>query len=268
MQLDLNRRAPHQVRHREALAEGLQRHGVLNQYRNVVACWGWRSGALHRRAGRDVLVLERGYLGDRFSYTSIGWNGLNGKATFPEYPNDGGSRFRAMGLKLERWKPRGEYALVVGQVQGDAALAGKNLGTWYLEASRQAAAVYGLPVRFRPHPLERRRIGIVRHVPGTELDTGPLEESLANAAVVITWNSNTGVDALVAGKPAVAVGEGSMTFPLAARELGGACNADREAWAHSLAWKQWTIDEIRSGDALVGVVEGLKSGRYGQDSRS
>jgi hypothetical protein len=108
-----------------------------------------------------------------------------------------------------------------------------------------------------------RRIGIVRSVPGTEQDTGPLQDALARAAVVVTWNSNTGVDALLAGKPVVALGEGAMAAPLAARELGGRCDPDREAWAHALAWKQWTLDEIRSGDALVGVVEDLRAGRYG-----
>jgi len=263
MRFDLSYRAPHHITHREAVEVGLRRHGVQGQYPNVVICWGWRTGAQHRKAGRDVLVLERGYVGDRFQYTSIGWNGLNGLATFPDYPGDGGARFRSLGVPLQPWRPSGEYVLLVGQVHGDAALRGRNLAGWYVAAAKAATAEYGLPVRFRPHPLEVRRLGVVRTVAGTQQDTGPLQDTLARAAVVVTWNSNTGVDGLLAGKPVVAAGDGAMAAPLAARELGGRCDPDREAWAHALAWKQWTLDEIRSGDALVGVVEDLRAGRYG-----
>jgi len=265
---DLSQRAPHQIAHWQAVTEGLRRHGVLDQYPGVVVCWGWRTGAVHRKRGRDVLVLERGYLGERFNWSSIGWNGLNGLATFPDYPTDFGARFRRLGVQLEPWRPAGEYVLLVGQVHGDAALQGRNLGPWYAQTAKAAAAQYGLPVRFRPHPLEVRRTGVVRRVPGTEHDAGPLVDALARAAVVVTWNSNTGVDALLAGKPVVALGDGAMASPLAARELGGQCNPDREAWAHALAWKQWTLEEIRSGEALVGVVEDLKDGRYGQGGGS
>lgn len=267
MHFDMSQRAPHQVAHRQAVVEGLRRHGVLDQYPGVVVCWGWRTGAEHRRRGRDVLVLERGYLGDRFHWTSIGWNGLNGRATFPAYPSDFGARFRRLAVPMQPWRPDGEYVLLVGQVHGDAALQGRNLTPWYVQTAKAAAAEYGLPVRFRPHPLEQRRIGMVRSVPGTEQDVGPLDEALARAAVVVTWNSNTGVDALLAGKPVVALGDGAMALPLAARELGGQCNPDREAWAHALACKQWSLEEIRSGEALVGVVEDLKDGRYGQGGR-
>jgi len=209
-------------------------------------------------------VLERGYIGDRFQYTSIGWNGLNGLAIFPDYPGDGGARFRSLGVPLQPWRPTGEYVLLVGQVHGDAALQGRNLTQWYAQTAQSAAAEYGLPVRFRPHPLEVRRLGVVRAVAGTYQDSGSLQDALARAAAVVTWNSNTGVDALLAGKPVVALGDGAMASPLAARELGGQCNPDREAWAYALAWKQWTLDEIRSGEALVGVVEDLRNGRYGQ----
>lgn len=263
MRFDLSYRAPHQVTHRAAVEEGLRRHGVLTEYPGVVICWGWRTGALHRQRGRNVLVLERGYIGDRFHWTSIGWNGLNGRATFPEYVPDGGARFRRMGVPLRPWRPTGEYVLLVGQVHGDAALRGQNLAGWYAATAKAAAAAYGLPVRFRPHPLEARRLGVVRTVSGTQQDVGLLDDALEHAAVVVTWNSNTGVDALLAGKPVVAAGDGAMAAPLAARELGGRCDPDREAWAHALAWKQWSLDEIRSGEALEGVVDDLRAGRYG-----
>lgn len=258
MQFDLSQRSPHQVIHLKALQEGLQRHGALDLGDNVIACWGWRNGRQHRARGRDVLVLERGYLGDRFAYTSIAWNGLNGRGEFPEYPDDGGTRFRALGLELKPWSG-GEYVLIAGQVPGDAALQGRDLRTWYASEAAAAAETWRLPVKFRPHPLAYRR-GPVRPVPGTEMAEGDLAQTLVGAAVVVTFNSNLGVDALLAGKSATCADSGSMIW--------GVSWACREQWAHRLAWKQWSIDEIRSGEALVGIVEAMRNGREVQGRRA
>ena len=130
--------------YRDALVVGLRRHGALSL--DAVACWGWRRGQLFKRRRKRVLVLERGYIGDRFYWTSIGLDGLNGRATFPEYPDDGGARFARMG-SLAPWNPDGSYVLLIGQVRGDAALAGRDLDPWYADTAKRAAALYGLPVR-------------------------------------------------------------------------------------------------------------------------
>lgn len=257
MQFDLNPRTPHQRQHREAVAAGFGALGFDD--RNLVVCWGWRGGRRWRASGWDVLVLERGYIGDRFKWSSVALNGLNGRATFPDYPEDGGERFRKFGVSLLPWDPSGEYVLLIGQVAGDAALQGRNLGQWYADTARQAAALYGLPVRFRQHPRERDR-RLIRKVPGTVADTGLLGEALAGAAVVVTYNSNTGVEAMLAGKPTVSFDHGSMAWPVAGHGLGEQANPDRQVWACGLAWKQWAVEEIASGDALRGIVEVLNDG--------
>lgn len=254
MYLDLNN--SWQRDYREPIMEGLRRHNALDL--DAVFCWGWRRGKMFKRRRKRVIVLERGYIGDRFYWTSIGLDGLNGRATFPDYPDDGGERFARMGA-LSCWKPEGSYVLIIGQVRGDAALAGRDLDPWYADTAKRAAALYGLPVRFRPHPESERRGGW-SPVPGCETDTGPLADALAGAAVVVTWNSNTGVDAMLAGKPAVAFDSGSMAWPVAGHALGDPANPDREKWANALAWKQWSMDEIRSGEALEGVVRELGNG--------
>lgn len=251
----------HQREAETLIRAGLKRLAATTLGTNVVVCWGWRAGRQWRRLGMDVLVLERGYLGDRFAYTSIAWNGLNNRANFPDYPPDGGARFASMGLTLAR--PRcyenGQHVLLVGQVSGDMSLGGRNLSPWYAETARDAALAYGLPVLFRPHPEEvkRKRRTIV---PGYQTDTGTLTDALAGAAVVLTWNSNTAVEALVAGVPTVCCDAGAMAWPVAGHHLGDLTRWEaREAWAHALAWKQWRAEEIASGEALVGVVDRLRA---------
>lgn len=254
------RNGGHQQSHAAALVEGLTSLGLACQRSmytsartkfETVACWGWRVGLRFREEGSRVLVMERGYLGDRFAWTSLGWNGLNGLATFPEPPDDGGERFaRHHGHLMQPWRDGGRYALLIGQVPGDAALGGKNLQPWYIEQAALAAERFKLPVMFRPHPLAGQRSPIA-HVPGTQRLDGLLSQALQDAAVVITYNSNTAVESVLAGRPTIAMSKGSMAWEVTSHAISEPlAMPDRMSWAHRLAWKQWRLDEIRNGSAL------------------
>lgn len=255
----VGRNMGHQNSHAAALAEGLTALGIESKryYSSegvrspVVACWGWRLGKRLREAGADVLVMERGYLGDRFTWTSIAWNGLNGHARFPATPDDGGERFRKyFGNLMKPWQEGGHYVLLLGQVPGDASLKGRDLRPWYAECARRAAKRFGLPVMFRPHPLAHRRGGEFM-IPDTKMQRGSLAEGLAGAAVAIGYNSNSMVESVLAGVPTICIDRGSMAFDMCSHDIDAPLvRPDRERWAHDLAWKQWSIQEIRSGAAL------------------
>lgn len=253
--------AEHHQIHAKALSEGLKLHGINVLVRNnpgisplptkFVACWGWRIGLRLRKMGGEVLVMERGYIGDRFSWTSLGWNGLNGRATF--YPKEDPNRFQEnFGALLKPWKDGGKYVLLIGQVPGDASLGGVDLSSWYEKAAREAAKAYGLPVRFRPHPMVLKR-GIRQKVRAVETMNGNLSEALDDAAVCVTFNSNTAVESVLAGVPTVATNHGTMAYEVAARTIGQICKPQRESWANKLAWCQWSIEEIKSGVAWEAI---------------
>lgn len=251
--------APHQVEHQAALVQGLRALGVeavagrhVPEDARHVACWGWHTGARLRQEGREVLVMERGYLGDRFSWSSLAWNGLNGRGRFAAAPDDGGARFRQH-FGMQAWQDRPDgYALIMGQVPGDASLQGVDLMPWYSAAADEARAAGIRPV-FRQHPQAIKRFGR-RGPAGVQRAEGTLEEALAGARQVITYNSNAGVDAVLAGVSVVADNEGSMAWPVAGRQIGVCHTPDREKWAHDLAWKQWRLQEIADGTALKGLM--------------
>lgn len=256
----ITRRVGHQHDHAHALKEGLTQLGVpcqlmmnsLQMRVRMAACWGWRMGRMIRGQGADVLVMERGYLGDRFSWTSLGWNGLNGYADFGNVPQDGGKRFEKYhGHLMKPWKTDGDYVLVIGQVPGDASLKGQNMLPWYCKTAVQAGRNFNLPVVFRPHPMAMRK-GLRMNIPSVRLHTGELSHALERAAVCVTFNSNTAVDAVLAGVPTVALDRGTMAYSICSHDLGQPLvRPDRWRWASELAWKQWSIDEIRSGDAIA-----------------
>lgn len=272
--------AEHQQRFGSLLAEGVRQHGLpvveVNRLSDVrthnVACWSWHGGsALHQR-GHNVLVLERGYLGDRFEWTSLGWNGLNGRAYAPT-PDDPSRFNQHFGHLLKPWNPAGDYVLLIGQVPHDAALGGRSLSPWYRTTARDAASLWGLPVRFRPHP-NAVRLGLSEVVPGVPTLDGELSHALAGARVVVTFNSNTGVEALLAGKPTIAFDEGSMALPAAATHLVDTPDEpdypiSRHCWAGHIAWRQWTPEELRNGTAwnTVGLPLGKTARLAGHNVR-
>jgi hypothetical protein len=196
--------------------------------------------------------MERGYLADRFSWTSLGWNGLNGRARFA-VREDGGRRFHEnFGGLLKSWKRQEGYALLIGQVIGDAALAGTNISLWYAEAAKRLREE-GYDVRFRRHPLDKRMTA-VNGVPDAG---GSLNDAFARASVVVTWNSNTAVESVLAGVPTVAMDQdGSMAAGVSSGTIDE-ITPDRYGWASDLAWKQFTMDEIATGFAWEIVRDAL-----------
>lgn len=257
-------RSVHQSQHMLALERGLARHGVRtrqcsargleSQRPTLCACWGWRTGKRLHDRGHDVLVLERGYIGDRFAWTSLGWNGLNGLARCSE--RDDPFRFESNfpGMLRPVDETEGDYVLVIGQVATDASLRGIDLRPWYEQRAQEAREAYRKPVFFRPHPKARPG----EKKPDIPTLGGTLADALAGAHEVITFNSNTGVESVLAGKRTIAWDKGSMAWDVCGREVGaGPDNTDRLSWASKLAWRQWRLSEIENGAALDLALEGF-----------
>lgn len=255
----------HQHEWGTAFAAGLRRHGfradITDQpFRaDLLVLWGVRNrpaidGQLNR--GGEVCVLERGYLGDRFKWTSVSFGGgLNGRAAFRSVKADP-TRFNKHFARLMRpWQRKGGYALLIGQVPGDMSLVpvGGNLDRWY-EATARELDSFGYDVVFRPHPVAVKR-GQTTRPRGARALGGTLEQALAGASLCVTFNSNTGVESVLSGVPTYAADIGSMAWPVTSHEIGDVLTPDRERWASELAWKQWTLDEMASGECWAAQCE-------------
>ena len=245
------------------MREGLERHGVdcvLASYDEPVDCdfaviWGWKQRQVIEKP-RHLLVMERGHVGDRMAFTSMGWDGLGGRAKYPQI-DDGGVRWRRHfdGL-LQDWRSEGGCALVFGQCDGDASLWGVDFREWAtgITAVLQAR---GRWVVYRPHPLMLRN-NLRWCPPGAEFSERSLADDLKQAAFAVTFNSTGGVDAVLAGVATVTRDQGSMAWPVTSHSLDEPlAMPDRSGWAHRLSWSQWLPDEIRSGEAWAAVREVL-----------
>lgn len=255
----MNLEMPHHVQHGCALAAGLERQGLRTYAQGThqgihtkhVACWGWRIGQQLHKAGHDVLVMERGYLGDREAWTSLVWNGLNNNGQWPKVPNDHTRLLKNhphLQIYPNRIKDEGHYGLIIGQVPGDMSLRGMSLQPWYEAKARELAAV-GLKAVFRPHPktmvkepLDESLFWVISR------PNQLLHVALENTETVVTFNSTTAVESILRGVNTVVEDSTSVAWGMGSPSISKRMSiGGRLQWLSELAWKQWSIEELKSG---------------------
>lgn len=152
-------------------------------------------------------------------------------------------RAEELGVQLAPVREQGDHILVVPP--GDAIRRLFGTGDW--EG----------PVLARLKRCSKRPV-VVSH----KGDPRPLSERLDNCHAVVTFTSNVAVEAVCAGVPAF-VSIHSAAWPVASwlgdleRNLEAPSItrlASREAWVESLAWGQFTLEEIARGFARQVVL--------------
>lgn len=257
--------AKHQLEAVSYFTRGLMRHGQKAIVKHPIEItdadlavfWGHRQNAIINRQKlrkRHYLVMERGYIGDRFVWTSLGFDGLNGRAKFPKI-EDGGERWNKHFARYFRdWKKRDNHtAVIMGQVRGDAALKQVNFGDWMREMITTLHN-RGWEVAFRHHPGDMN----FAVLDGAAILTGTLTQAIERAGLVVTYSSNSGVDALMVGCPIFAADPGSMVYDISPRQPVQTY-PDRTPWTQKMAFTQWLPDEMINGEAwaaLRTVIDG------------
>lgn len=223
---------------------------VFGVYKKAVPFSHFRGYVIEKQKehGGKTIVLETGYIkrGDGAShYYAAGFNGLNGRADFrnERMPRD---RWDQLGVEMKPWRTEKDgVILVAGQVPWDASVQSVNFQEWLNSTICDLRKQTSREIIFRPHP--KHPIAIV---PGIETSMLPLEQDLARAWALVTFNSNTCVDATLAGVPAIVRDRGAMTWSLgnfSVYEIENPRTPDRQEWANSIAYAQWTLDEMRRG---------------------
>lgn len=197
--------------------------------------WGKNQDILrvYTARGVPVICLDFPYFRDRSEYWQVSVGGLNKPPMFG-CPQD---RWDALGLRVRAkgGDPKG-YTLIACQNATD-----KSHGLTVDEYRAWEAEQEG---KIRPHP----------HVAPSD---ATLAEDLAGAKVVKTLCSTTGIDALLAGVPAMA----DMPDRCAWGALSGAklpSVKKRLELFSRLAYGQWTLDEMASGECARFLLDNLE----------
>lgn len=215
-----------------------------------------------RRLGKRTLVIEKGYF-RRNEYYAVGWEGLNGRADFRVPVDVGPERRIAQGMTMLPVQGSHDEVLLVGQVPWDASVQDSSHLAWLRETTGKLQTITTDQIRLRRHPLGPSDMpGII----GILDEAGrPLADDLAAARVVITFNSNVAVDAILAGVPVIAMDEGSMAWGVVPHRLEYAASGMESAlmgaalqqWMNELAWKQWNLGEMSTGQAWEHITRDM-----------
>lgn len=211
------------------------------------------------RDGGRVWVAENGYLGaggssSKFDVYPNGGQAGHYYAIEETWHNGGGrwpaggpERFARLGVTLKPWRTAGEHILVCPN--RSFGVAGRIMPSdWPQRVQAALGRVTKRPVRVRPHP-------------GNDAPRRPLSADLANAWAVVIWSSSAGVHALVEGVPVFCQAPAWICKPatfsdLARIEQLGICgHHGRQAALEAMAWAQWTVEEIASGEPFRRLLE-------------
>lgn len=209
-----------------------------------VATYGFLRGILPtlneaRSLGREWVYADRGYFQATYGDDHSGFFRLSRNRW--QHSGEGEpdfARWKALGLKIDPWRKGGEHILVCPP--GDVfsgAVGGFSSEAWIRTVLSTLYKITERPVRVRLKSETGRR---------------PLAADLKECHALVTYMSNTAVQALLAGVP-VFCNESCAAFPMGGRDLGEIENPPmpegREVWAATLAANQWTLEEIRAGHA-------------------
>ena len=213
---------------------------------DVLVIWN-RRGPQHQlacayeRVGAKVLIAENGYIsppGQKLYALAIGKH--NGAG---EWREGGAERWDQLGVPLAPWRAEGRHVLLLPQ---------RGIGT----AGVAMSPTWPRTTHLRLQQATQRPIQI-RHHPGRD-KTEPYE-ALAGAHAAVTWGSGAGIKALAAGIP-VFHGFPSWIGAPAALPFGPEADlerpllGDRLPMFRRLAWAQWSLGEIQSGEAFAWLM--------------
>ncbi len=234
---------------RQAFISGLQRAGYrieLSPPRQFKDCdllliWN-RYGHWHNianqaeRAGASVLVAENGYLNMRGTKKTIAL-ALDHHNGAGRIARADGSRAHMLDIELQPWREGANDILLLPQ-RGIGPPGVAMPRNWTQETLRKLPKLIKRFVRVRPHP-------------GNNANVKPLESDLQGIGMVVIWGSGAGLKAVCAGIPVIHeleqwVGRDAARYGL--KKIHEPYRGCRNAMLERVAWSQWTIEEIETGE--------------------
>jgi hypothetical protein len=190
--------------------------------------WGLLQQA--RAQGRDWYYGDHGYF----------QRGRYYRCTRGAYMHDGrgqsdGRRLRAHGVRVQPWRRGGGHVLVCPPGEVFCGLHGMDAESWLGGTLNKLAAHTDRPVQVRAKSEARHR---------------PLSVDLRDCWALVTFMSNTAVEAVLAGVPVFCTGQ-CTGLTMGRGDLSKieepAKPEGRRQWAAVLADQQWTLEEMSRG---------------------
>ena len=215
---------------------------------DVTIAYGWRHPHVFDQA-RQFVFCDLGYW-NRDATTGYNKVIVGGRDPSPYFRrNLPADRIGRLGIQVQPWRPvlgPDAHILIAGHSEKHAGTLGYRAQQWESETIAKLRAVTRRPLVYRPKPswIDATPID------GAKFSRGPLADDLANCWAAVSHASNVAVDALIAGIPVYVEAGPAKSLSIARLEdIESPTMPDgREQLLADLAYQQWTLDEMRSGE--------------------
>jgi hypothetical protein len=164
-------------------------------------------------------------------------------------------RWESLGLTFAPWRESGSQVVIAGSSAKYHEFSKLPHPTKYTaHLVKQIARLTDRRIVYRPKPSWQDAVP----VEGAAFSTYPekLSDAISGAHVLVTNGSNSCFEAVLAGVPCVVLG---VAAPISSTSLSEieeprlASDAERWQWLADLAYSQWTMEELRSGEAWTHI---------------
>lgn len=278
---------PREIMLAEALAKGAKVHGDRLEVRRTadygededgnelkwsgphpeddVACFFGVKGKSRRimddylAVGKATLFLDKGYTRSKgrnghTEYTRVSVNGGDPLAYMMDQKRPG-DRWERLGIELKERAPgrSGHILLCTSSAKFHEFHKLKDPTRWAGEIAHNIETiVQDRVIVYRPKPSWKAAVPVDR----TLFTTGatPIADALRGCHCVVTYGATAAADAIFAGVPAIVLGN-AIAKPVAEVKIGALeeptwMSLDKRLrWANAMAYCQWSITELESGEA-------------------
>ena len=188
--------------------------------------------------GREFYYIDHGYIGHKHfdGFYRVTRSGLQARLVEAKSRTFADDRWRALGVALRPWRKAGSHVMVCPPSKAFSQFQGIDSSDWVQVVVAEVQRHTERPITIRPKPAGR--------------DDVKLLSQLEDCWCLVTDSSNAAVEAIIGGVPAVVLGESaakSVGWTFA--DIEAPRWADREPWAHALAYHQFTLEEMQNGIA-------------------
>lgn len=218
--------------------------GNKNESKSLIhQCWAEHIDFFHL----DLPLIEnwgRKSAADAIRTFRLSINALHKNRIYPRTNDRLDYLIRSIDMPFKDWKyKRNGVILVCPPSEPMAEFFDISIDAWLDQTVQEIKANSDLPYRVRFKPTHR-------------VQRTTLIQDLEDTACMVTFNSNAGVESIFNGVPVISH-EISATGPISIDydEINLPPTYDRTAWASSIAYSQWNMDELSNGLALRYLLE-------------
>jgi len=210
------------------------RNQVFPAHGELLIQWGFKptTSLLTCIAARQpFVILDLGYFEPtRYQNFSVSINGFHGLSMRPDFVD---------GLKarphppVQPWKEDGENIIMLGQLDGDQSLRGKDVTPLLHREACRVQDIYHKPVIKRPHP---------KMLNPWEPQPVPLEDTFDSTYLYVTYNSTASVQTILAGCRTIALHPGCPAYEMCGKD-GAVRMPGREGWVKRLSHAEYNFSD-------------------------